>query len=261
MFISLPSTSTPPWYPSQTILADWGFNPVIVMLWVVLSLASSQNRPQDKQVHFASFTSSTAMWLAKASSGLPDLYCKGKLRCFSAICTRAMDPAGEPTCPVKKCIHRLTLAQDPRIHWSRQQNISREFNFIQGRLSSMDPASVGPERVNKHYKTVVVASRASMDHERANKALYVYANLRFLMGVDDSSDKMMELLNLVSEDCDVATAMAMESAKAKQLALPLQLVQPKHFASAISEITGVKRARSSAQVQLWKPCEPLVLRS
>ena len=153
--------------------------------------------------------------------------------------------SSEPTCPVEKCIHRLTLAQDPRIHWSRQQNISREFNFIQGRLSSMDPASVGPERVNKHYKTVIVSSRASMDHERANKALYVYANLRFLMGVDDSSDKMMELLNLASDGCDAATAMAMESAKVKQL--PLPLVQAKHFATAISEMTGVKRPSPAAE--------------
>ena len=31
-----------------------------------------------------------------AGEGQPDLYCKGKLRCFSAICTRAMDRPSQP---------------------------------------------------------------------------------------------------------------------------------------------------------------------
>ena len=143
-----------------------------------------------------------------------------------------------PECPLINKVHRLTMAPDPRLWHGQQRHASPMWLYICNRICSMDPASVGPERMNKHYKTVVTASRASMNHERSVKALYVYANLRFLMGIDDTDDKLMELLDIAKNDISLEEALKNESRKI--LTLPDPLINSKQF-STISEKNPLKR--------------------
>ena len=70
------------------------------------------------------------------------------------------------------------------------------------------------------------------------KALYVYANLRFLMGIDDTDDKLMELLDIAKNDIPLEEALKNESRKI--LTLPDPLINSKQF-STISEKNPLKR--------------------
>ena len=143
-----------------------------------------------------------------------------------------------PECPLIQKVHRLTLAPDPRLWHGRQRHASPMWLYICNRICSMDPASVGPERMNKHYKTVVTSNRASMNHERSVKALYVYANLRFLMGIDDTDDKLMDLLDIAKNDISLEEALKKESKRV--LTIPDPVINSRQF-SSISEKNPLKR--------------------
>ena len=143
-----------------------------------------------------------------------------------------------PECPLIQKVHRLTLAPDPRLWHGQQRHASPIWLYICNRICSMDPASVGPERMNKHYKTVVTSSRASMNHERSVKALYVYANLRFLMGIDDTDDKLMDLLDIAKNEISLEEALKKESKRV--LTIPDPVINSRQF-SSISEKNPLKR--------------------
>ena len=97
---------------------------------------------------------------------------------------------GPPDTNTERMIMKLTMAGDSRLWWS-QRNCSAMFKNIAIRLASMDVASIGTERINKHYKTVVTASRTAMAHARSMKAVFVYSNLRFMTGIQDATQNAL----------------------------------------------------------------------
>ena len=104
--------------------------------------------------------------------------------------------AGEPALDeyVDRMIHRCTVATDPRSWWAMQLHASPLLRRIMNRLHSMEPSSIGPERINKYLKTIMVPSRSSLRSDRVVKAMFVYANLRFLNKVASIEEKLLEFL-------------------------------------------------------------------
>ena len=77
-----------------------------------------------------------------------------------------------------------------------------------------------------------------MNHARSVKALYVYANLRFLMGIDDTDDKLMDLLDIAKNDVSLEEALKNESKKL--FTIPDHMINSKQF-KEIREKNPLKR--------------------
>ena len=90
-------------------------------------------------------------------------------------------PDGEPSDEdfVIRMVHRCTVATDPRKWVGTQTHASPILRRMLNRVHSIEPASIGPERINKYLKNGMTPSRTSLRSDRVVKAVFVYANLRF----------------------------------------------------------------------------------
>jgi hypothetical protein len=61
-------------------------------------------------------------------------------------------------------------------------------------VHSIEPASIGPERINKYLKNVMTPSRTSLRSDRVVKAVFVYANLRFLNKLANIDQTLLDFL-------------------------------------------------------------------
>ena len=82
------------------------------------------------------------------------------------------------------------------------------------RIHSLEPANIGPERANKYNKTVFTPQRSLLAYDRVHKALFVYANLRFLNNVD--SDLHEHLLKFLVEANHEVSMEELESNETQQ---------------------------------------------
>ena len=74
----------------------------------------------------------------------------------------------------------------------------------------MEPTSIAPERINKFHKTVLRPERSRLSTERAVKALFVYANLRFLNNVSYEREELWECFERCDSEVVLAEALAVE---------------------------------------------------
>ena len=105
-------------------------------------------------------------------------------------------PDGEPSDEdfVIRMIHRCTVATDPRKWVGTQTHASPTLRRMLNRVHSIEPASIGPERINKYLKNVMTPSRTSLRSDRVVKAVFVYANLRFLNKVANIDQTLLDFL-------------------------------------------------------------------
>ena len=98
----------------------------------------------------------------------------------------------------------------PRLWWSTSPVSHPFWKHLCGRIHGTEPTSIGPERINKFHKAVLRPERSSLKTERAVKALFVYANLRFLNNVDNHIQCLWECLEQANDELTLAEALSIE---------------------------------------------------
>ena len=76
--------------------------------------------------------------------------------------------------------------------------------------------------MNKHMKTVMTPQRSSLRADRAVKAVFVYANLRFLNNVDSTEQKLLSFLvdaSIETHDMSIDEVAKLEKDKSRALYL------------------------------------------
>ena len=94
--------------------------------------------------------------------------------------------------------------------WWATSPASPFWKHLASRVHGMEPTSIGPERINKFHKTVIRPERSNLRNDRAVKALFVYANLRFLNNDDNVSACLWECLEQAETELTLAEALEVE---------------------------------------------------